>query len=92
MRRLVVALLLLAVVAAVALALAVSVTAFTLLLGHRLSASATSLARGQAQAVLASLQVRGGRLVAPGSTSRPCGEIGKGQRVSSVMPAKAGIQ
>ena len=57
--------LLLAVVAAVTLALAVSVTAFTLLLSHRLSVSATSLARAQAQAKATSLEVRGGRLVAP---------------------------
>jgi len=52
-------------VAAVTLALAVSVTAFTLLLSHRLSVSATSLARAQAQAKATSLEVRGGRLVAP---------------------------
>ena len=57
--------LLLAVIAAVALALVVSVAAFTLLLSHRLSASATSLARAQAQAALSSLEVREGRLVAP---------------------------
>ncbi len=57
--------LLLAVIAAVALALVVSVAAFTLLLSHRLSASATSLARSQAQAALSSLEVREGRLVAP---------------------------
>jgi len=56
--------LLLAVVAAVVLALAVGVTAFTLLLSHRLSASATSLARAQAQAAVSSLDVRGGRLSA----------------------------
>jgi len=56
--------LLLAVVAAVVLALAIGVTAFTLLLSHRLSASATSLARAQAQAAVSSLDVRGGRLSA----------------------------
>jgi signal transduction histidine kinase len=48
--------------AAVVLALAVGVTAFTLLLSHRLSASATSLARAQAQAAVSSLDVRSGRL------------------------------
>jgi len=52
------------VVAAVVLALAIGVTAFTLLLSHRLSASATSLARAQAQAAVSSLDVRGGRLSA----------------------------
>ena len=56
--------LLLAVVAAVVVALAIGVTAFTLLLSHRLSASATSLARAQAQAAVSSLDVRGGRLSA----------------------------
>ena len=56
--------LLLAVVGAVVLALAVGVAAFTLLLSHRLSASATSLARAQAQAAVSSLDVRGGRLSA----------------------------
>jgi signal transduction histidine kinase len=54
--------LLLAVVAAVVVALAVGVTAFTLLLSHRLSASATSLARAQAQAAVSSLDVRSGQL------------------------------
>ena len=63
--------LLFAVVAAVALALTVSVAAFTVLLSHRLSASATSLARAQAQAALSSLDVRGGRLVVPVSGARP---------------------
>jgi signal transduction histidine kinase len=52
------------VVAAVVVALAIGVTAFTLLLSHRLSASATSLARAQAQAAVSSLDVRGGRLSA----------------------------
>jgi len=52
------------VVAAVVVALAIGVTAFTLLPSHRLSASATSLARAQAQAAVSSLDVRGGRLSA----------------------------
>jgi len=62
--------LLLAVVAAVALALAVSVTAFSLLLSHRLSVSATSLARAQAQTAASSLDIRDGRLVSPGARAR----------------------
>ncbi len=57
--------LLLAVVGAVAIALVVAVATFNVLLGQRLSASATSLARAQAEAVLASLEVEGGKLVAP---------------------------
>jgi signal transduction histidine kinase len=57
--------LLLAAVGAVALALVVGVVAFNLFLGQRLSASATSLARAQAEAELSSLEVVDGRLVAP---------------------------
>jgi signal transduction histidine kinase len=49
----------------VAFALAVSVTAFTELLSHRLSVSATSLARAQAQTAVSSLDFRGGHLVTP---------------------------
>jgi two-component system OmpR family sensor kinase len=57
--------LLLAIVGAVAIALVVSVAAFSLLLGQRLSASATALARTTAEAEAASLEIRGGKLVAP---------------------------
>lgn len=57
--------LLLAVVGAVGLALAVGVTAFNVFLGQRLSDSATSLARAQAEAELSSLQIVDGRLVSP---------------------------
>ena len=57
--------LLIAIVGAVAIALAIGVGAFNLLLGQRLSASATDLAKGQAEAELSSLQVTNGRLVAP---------------------------
>jgi signal transduction histidine kinase len=57
--------LLLAAVGAVALALVVGVVAFNLFLGQRLSASATSLARAQAEAELSSLEVVDGKLVAP---------------------------
>jgi signal transduction histidine kinase len=57
--------LLLAAVGAVALALVVGVVAFNLVLGQRLSASATALARGQAVAELSSLEVVDGRLVSP---------------------------
>ena len=57
--------LLLAVVGAVALALAIGVTGFYALLGQRLSASATSLAKARAEAELSSLRITDGRLVAP---------------------------
>lgn len=57
--------LLVAVAAAVALALVIGVTAFNVLLGQRLSASATSLARAQAEVELSSLNVIDGKLVAP---------------------------
>jgi signal transduction histidine kinase len=57
--------LLVAVVGAVALALVIAVTAFNLLLEQRLSASATSLAKGQAAAELTSVEIRAGKLVAP---------------------------
>jgi signal transduction histidine kinase len=53
-----------AIVGAVAVALAVAVAAFSLLLGQRLSSSATSLAKAQAEAQLSSLSVRHRRLVA----------------------------
>ncbi|MDX6439590.1 MAG: two-component system, OmpR family, sensor kinase [Gaiellaceae bacterium] len=57
--------LLVAIVAAVAFALALALVAFSFLLDQRLSASATSLAKGRAQAELSSLQIRNGELVAP---------------------------
>jgi signal transduction histidine kinase len=57
--------LLVATVGAVAVALAVGVAAFSFLLGQRLSASATSLARATADAELDSLEIRDGTLVAP---------------------------
>ena len=57
--------LLIAIVGAVAIALALGVGAFNLLLGQRLSASATDLAKAQAKAELSSVQVRNGKLVAP---------------------------
>ena len=57
--------LLLAVVGALALALIIGVTAFNVILEQRLSASAESLARAQAQAELSSLKVANGKLVAP---------------------------
>ena len=59
--------LLLAVAAAVAIALAIGVTAFNVLLGQRLSASATSLARAQAEVELSSLRIVDGKLDAPES-------------------------
>jgi signal transduction histidine kinase len=63
--------LLLAAVGAVALALVIGVTAFNLVLGQRLSASATSLARAQAAAELSSLSVVDGKLaVATGLEGR----------------------
>jgi two-component system, OmpR family, sensor kinase len=55
--------LLLAAVGAVAVALVVGVAAFNLVLGRRLSDGAVSLARGQAEAELASLTVIRGSLV-----------------------------
>ena len=57
--------LLLAVVGALALALIIGVTAFNVILEQRLSASAESLARAQAQTELSSLKVVDGELVAP---------------------------
>ena len=54
--------LLFAVVGAMALALAAGVTAFNVLLGQRLSASATSLARARADAELSTLRVHNGAL------------------------------
>jgi signal transduction histidine kinase len=57
--------LLLAAVGAVAVALVIGVAAFNLVLSHRLSASATALARAQAAAELSSLSVVDGRLVVP---------------------------
>lgn len=62
--------LLAAIVAAVAVALAVGVGAFNLLLRRDLAASARSLARAQAQAELSTVQVVGGRLVAPEARDR----------------------
>ena len=59
------------IVGAVAVALAVAVVAFSVLLGQRLSSSATSLAKAQAEAELSSLSVRGSRLVAREGTGRP---------------------
>jgi signal transduction histidine kinase len=56
--------LLVAIVAAVAVALAVALAAFSYLLGQRLSASATSLAKAQADAELSSVVIRNGKLVA----------------------------
>ena len=55
--------LLFAVVGAMTLALAAGVTAFNVLLGQRLSASATSLAKARADAELSTLRVRNGSLV-----------------------------
>ena len=57
--------LLLAVVGAVSLALVVGVAAFNLLLGQRLSDSATALAKAQANAALSALDVVDGKIVAP---------------------------
>lgn len=57
--------LLVAVLLAVALALAAGVTAFNALLGWRLSASATALARAEAEAVRSGLEVRDGKLASP---------------------------
>ena len=57
--------LLLAVVGALALALIIGVTAFNVILEQRLSASAESLARAQAQAELSSLKVTNGKLSHP---------------------------
>ena len=57
--------LLVAIVAAVAVALALAVVAFSFLLGQRLSASATSLVKAQAEAELSSVLIRDGKLVAP---------------------------
>ena len=63
--------LLLAAVGAVAVALVVGVAAFNLVLGQRLSDSAVSLARGQAEAELASLTVVDGSLVSREGLERP---------------------
>jgi signal transduction histidine kinase len=57
--------LLVATVAAVAVALTLALVAFSFLLGERLSTSATSLAKAQAQAELSSVAIRNGKLVAP---------------------------
>jgi len=57
--------LLVTVVGALAVALTAGVVAFNLLLGGRLSGSATSAAQARARAELSSLEVRNGRLVAP---------------------------
>jgi len=57
--------LLIAVVVAVGLGLVIAVTAFSLLLGERMSSSATSLARAQAAAEASSLEVRHGVLTVP---------------------------
>src|SRR4051794_19354780 len=57
--------LLLAVVVAVALALLVGVAAFNLLLGQRLTDSATTLAKSQAEAEVSSLEVIDGKLGTP---------------------------
>ena len=57
--------LLVAVVGAVALALAIAVVAFSFLLGQRISDNATSLARGRAAAEVSSLEIQGGKLIAP---------------------------
>lgn len=57
--------LLVAIVAAVALALALALVAFLFLLGQRLSGSATSLAKAQAEAELSSVEIRNGKLITP---------------------------
>lgn len=57
--------LLIAIVGAVAIALTVGVAALNILLGQRLAASATALAKAQAQTELSALQVEGGKLIAP---------------------------
>jgi signal transduction histidine kinase len=57
--------LLTAVLGVVALALAVAVTASSFLLGQRLGASATALARAQAAAEVATLEIRNGQIVTP---------------------------
>ena len=57
--------LLLAVIGALAIALIIGVTAFNVVLEQRLSASAESLARAQAQTELSALKVANGKLVAP---------------------------
>ncbi len=61
--------LLLAVVAAVAVALAIGVVAANVLLGQRLSASATDLVRAQAETERSSLRVENGRVSAPPETA-----------------------
>ena len=61
--------LLLAVVAAVAVALAIGIVAANVLLGQRLSASATDVARAQAETERASLHVADGRVSAPPETA-----------------------
>jgi signal transduction histidine kinase len=57
--------LLIAIFSAVALALVLALVAFSFLLGQRLSASATSLAKAQTEAELSSVSIRNGKLVAP---------------------------
>ena len=61
--------LLLAVVAAVAAALAIGVVTANVLLGQRLSASATDLARAQAETERSSLRIEHGRVSAPPETA-----------------------
>ena len=65
--------LLIAVVGAVGLGLVVAVTAFSLLLGERMSSSATTLARAQAAAEASSLEVRHGALTVPEGPDDGCG-------------------
>ena len=57
--------LLAAIVVAVAVALVLAVAVFSFLLGQRLDASATSLARTKAEAAVSSLEIRDDALVAP---------------------------
>lgn len=57
--------LLIAIVGAVAIALTIGVAALNVLLGQRLAASATALAKAQAETELSSLRVEGGTLISP---------------------------
>ena len=57
--------LLAAIVVAVAVGLAVAVAAFSFLLGQRLDASATSLARSEAEAAVSALEIRDNELIPP---------------------------
>jgi signal transduction histidine kinase len=92
--------LLLAAVGAVAVALVVGVAAFNLVLGQRLSDSAVALARGQAEAELASLTVVDGSLVSreglegPDSLGSPVwvfsgGRVVEAPRSSAALTAAA---